>query len=138
MVWDRLGLPYYSEFTIVVMLPGWKFSLLSPHPISSTPGDARINWWFLCPLTKHIFREGTMLSLPWMHFSVFSLRPGFNRKVGRKSVRSLSAGEVEKIVREQNRLERQRIEMRLEKPMTDFIYITLLLRSSPGDNYRLV
>lgn len=71
-------------------------------------------------------------------FLNLSLRPGFNRKVGRKSVSSLNDGEVGKIVREHHRMEGQRAEKRLEEPMTDLIHIAVLLRASPGDNYRLV
>lgn len=41
-------------------------------------------------------------------FLNLSLRPGFNTKVGRKSVSSLNDGEVGKIVREHHRMEGQR------------------------------
>lgn len=58
--------------------------------------------------------------------------------MGRKTVSSLNDGEVEKIVREHHRMEGQRAEKRLEEPMRNVIHIAVLLRASPGDNYRLV
>lgn len=46
-------------------------------------------------------------------------------------------GEVGKTVKEHHRLRNKGKKRDFEEPVTHFIYITVLLRALPGDNYRL-